>query len=251
MDWAWYDGDGEKCEQLFVVQDGRTVKLRDFLDGFAVRLQISHPQGGEWGRSSNFGLFLPLFLDFPDPPTGSTFVVSMILLPAPPWELEVAGGDFVTVLGVFVAARVADSNVEESLGLTDGERTFLPSSMSRSKTNPMAAPRCGVRPSEDVRREEMNNPSFPGDFIPVSNSRRSIVRIVTCFAEKGERSSWVILVESIFDLKSSKARPRRDCKPIAHARVYTDLGEDGGKWKVSVCGNLAVVRVPSSVDTGG
>jgi hypothetical protein len=46
---------------------------------------------------------------------------------------------------VFVAVKVTDPKVDERLGLTGGgERIFLPSSMSRSKTNPMADPRCGV-----------------------------------------------------------------------------------------------------------
>ena len=93
------------------------------------------------------------------------------------------GGDL--VVAVLVIVRVTDSNVDEGLGLTGGERTFLPSSMSRSKTSPMAGPRWGVRPSEDVRKELMNRSSFPGDFRPASNNRRSIVRIVTCLHRGG------------------------------------------------------------------
>jgi hypothetical protein len=71
------------------------------------------------------------------------FVVS--LPPPPPFELAVFGGDFDIVVAVFVAVSVTDPNVDERLGLTGGgQRTFLPSSMSRSKTNPIAGPRYGA-----------------------------------------------------------------------------------------------------------
>ena len=61
------------------------------------------------------------------------------------------------LVGVLAAASVMDARVDEGLGLTDGERTLLPSSMSLSKTIPIAAARCGVRPSEDVRTEVKNS----------------------------------------------------------------------------------------------
>ena len=73
--------------------------------------------------------------------TEDDFVVS--LPPQPSFELPVSGGDLVVVF-VLVVAISTGSKVNEGLGLTDGKRVFLPSSMSRSKTNPMAAARCGV-----------------------------------------------------------------------------------------------------------
>jgi len=76
--------------------------------------------------------------------TEDNLVISLPPPPPPQAELAVLRGDLVHVVGVFVAAMVMDSTVDEGLGLTDGNRVFLPSSMSRSKTNPTAAPRCGV-----------------------------------------------------------------------------------------------------------
>ena len=52
--------------------------------------------------------------------------------------------------------------------------------MRRSKTNPMAGPRCGAWPSEEVRIEAVNSSSLLEDLRPFSNDRRSIVRIVVC-----------------------------------------------------------------------
>ena len=102
--------------------------------------------------------------------------------PPPPFELAVLGGVLVVAVAVvFVVVRGTDLNVDERLGLTGGgERSFLPSSIRCSKINPMAGARCGVWPSDEVRREVTNSSSLSEDFRPVSNDRRSIVRIVTC-----------------------------------------------------------------------
>jgi len=102
------------------------------------------------------------------------FVVSL----PPPLELAVV---VVVVVVVAAAAMTTGSKVdEEGLGLTGGERTFLPSSMSLSNTNPMTALRCGVRPSAEVLSEDTNDSSLSEDFRPVSNSRRSSFRMVEC-----------------------------------------------------------------------
>ena len=145
-------------------------------------MHIPHLQGGEWGRSNDFGFFPPVFFSFPNSLTEDIFVVSL----APPTELAVFGGDLVVVVEVIivavvvVAAIVTGSKVEEGLGLEGGERIFLPSSMSRSKTNPMTALRCGVWPSAEVLSEATNNSSLAGAFRLVSDNRRSSVRIVVC-----------------------------------------------------------------------
>jgi len=110
------------------------------------------------------------------------FVVSL----PPPHELAVFGGDLVVVVVVVVVdAMTTASKVVDGLDLTDGEMTFLPSSMSRSKTNPMTALRCGVRPSAEVLSEATNNSSLSEDFRPVSNNRRSSFRIVECLRKGG------------------------------------------------------------------
>ena len=69
--------------------------------------------------------------------TEDSFVVSL----PPPLELPVSGRDFTVV--VVVSGMSRDPKVDEGLVLTDGEKVFLPTSISRSKTSPMTAPRCG------------------------------------------------------------------------------------------------------------
>lgn len=133
----------------------------------------------EWVLPDFFDFLPPIFLNLPDSLAKDDFAVSP--------ELAVFGGDLdvvvVVVAVVFVVAMVAGSKpeVDEDLGLIDGARIFLPSSMSRSKTNPMTALRCGVWPSPEVLSDVMNASSFKSeDFSPVSKSRRSSVRIVVC-----------------------------------------------------------------------
>jgi len=158
-----------------------------------------------------------------------SFVVSL----PPPLELAVFGSDLVVVVvvvvTVVVAAMTTGSKVDgKGLGLTDGERTFLPSSMSRSKTNPMTALRCGVRPSAEVLSEVTNNSSLSEDFRPVSNNRRSSFRIVECLG-KG------------VNYKSQSGRGS-ECSPC---------GEWGEKLLSDVCGIYLRLEVFESEATKG
>jgi len=108
----------------------------------------------------------------------------------------------VVVIVVVAAIMTTGSKVgEEGLGLTDGERVFLPSSMSRSKTNPMTALRCGVRPSEEVLSEATNDSSLSENFRPVSNNRRSNFRIVECLGEMVNLLSIKNAQEGMFTLR--------------------------------------------------